>query len=462
MPHTLVVVMGLVLLVLMASWVVPSGEFLRTDKVVEGVRRTLTVPGSYHPLPKIRLGPQKALLAPLQGFSDGAGLIAFLLVIGGAFAVLDATGAVASGIRRLAAVLARRPGLEKFMIPVLMGIFSLAGSVFGMSEEVIPFVLIFVPLARGLGYDAVVGVAIPFLGAAAGFAAAFFNPFTVGIAQQLSGLPLFSGLGYRLFTWVLGTALVTAFVMVYAARVKRDPASSVVADLEAAETARGGGQEPTPWQASHGRVLGLFGAFMALLVWGTLKKGWYFEEIGALFLLMGMVLGLVGRLKGEAIARAFVAGAKDMVGVVLVVACAKALLVIAKDARILDTALYHAAGGLSRLPKAMAAPMMFLAQAGINLVIHSGTSQAALTMPIMAPLADLVGITRQTAVYAFQLCEFVNPILPTSAVTMGVLGAAKVPWERWARWFLPLLMLLMGLSILLLLPPVLLFRWGPF
>lgn len=463
MPHTLVVVMGLVVLVLALSWLVPSGEFQRVEAVVEGVKRTVTVPGSFQYLPKAHLGPQKLLLAPLQGFAEGAGLVAFLFVVGGAFAVLEQTGAVSAGIRRLAGLLAERPAYERFLIPAMMAAFSLAGAVFGMSEEVIPFILIFVPLARGLGYDAVVGVAIPFLGASAGFAAAFFNPFTVGIAQQLSGLPLFSGLPYRLLTWVLGTFVVTAFTMRYAARVKRHPETSVIRDLERAQAGTGPGVgQGELWTPRHGRVLALFAALLGLLIWGILRKGWFFEEIGALFFAMGILLGLVGGLSGDDIAKGFVAGAKDMVGVVLIVACAKALLVIAKDAHILDTLLFHAAAGVSHLPRGLAAPMMFLVQAVINFFIHSGTSQAALTMPIMAPLADLVGITRQTAVYAFQLCEFVNPILPTSAVTMGVLGAAKVPWDRWARWFLPLMGWLVGLSLLLLVPPVLIFRYGPF
>lgn len=463
MPHTLVVVMGLVALVLVLSWLVPSGEFQRVELVVEGVKRTVTVPGSFHYLPKAHLGPEKLLLAPLQGFADGAGLVAFLFVVGGAFAVLDQTGAVAAGIRRLAALLAERPVYERFLIPVMMAAFSLAGAVFGMSEEVIPFILIFVPLARGLGYDGLVGVAIPFLGASAGFAAAFFNPFTVGIAQQLSGLPLFSGLPYRLLTWVVGTVAVTAFTMRYAAKVKRDPEASAIRDLERAHAeAREGEAAAVTWTGRHGRVLGIFAAMLGVLIWGILRRGWFFEEIGALFFAMGLLLGLVGGLKADEIARGFVAGAKDMVGVVLIVACAKALLVIARDAHILDTLLFHAAAGVSHLPRALAAPMMFMVQAVINFFIHSGTSQAALTMPIMAPLADLVGITRQTAVYAFQLCEFVNPILPTSAVTMGVLGAARIPWDRWARWFLPLMGWLVVLSLLLLLPPVLMFRYGPF
>jgi uncharacterized ion transporter superfamily protein YfcC len=159
------------------------------------------------------------------------------------------------------------------------------------------------------------------------------------------------------------------------------------------------------------------------------------------------------------VARTFVTGAKDMVGVVFIVACARALLVIAQEAKILDTILYVASNTLSLLPRGVIAQVMFLIQCVINFFIHSGTAQAALTMPVMTPLADLVGITRQTAVYAYQLCEFINPILPTSAVTMGVLGAAKIPWERWARWFLPLMLILVVLSFLLLIPPVMMFRW---
>ncbi|HQK88931.1 MAG TPA: Na+/H+ antiporter NhaC family protein, partial [Acidobacteriota bacterium] len=200
---------------------------------------------------------------------------------------------------------------------------------------------------------------------------------------------------------------------------------------------------------------------MVLLVWGILEKQWYIEEIAALFLAMGLMLGAVAGLRPSRIARGFVTGAKDMVNVAFIIACGRALLIIAKDGQVLDTMLNAGVGLISALPLVVAAQMMFLVQSAINFFIHSGTAQAALTMPIMAPLADLLGLTRQTVVFAFQLCEFVNPILPTSAVTMGVLGVARVPWEKWARWFLPLMLILMALSLALLVPPVLL-RWGPF
>ena len=460
MPHTLVVVMALVILVLALSWVVPSGEYQRVKVETSQGSRSVTVDGTYHEVPKIRLGPEMVLQSPIKGFMDGALLICFLLMIGGSFAIFQETGAVEFGIRRLTDAITKRPHLEGLLIPALMVIFSLGGSVFGMSEEVIPFVIIFIPLARRLGYDSIVGVAIPFLGAAAGFAAAFFNPFTVGISQSIAGIPLYSGLAYRLVSWVVGTTVMIAYVMWYARRVRRNPEISPVRDIDLKrEAVVPADAAEAPWDARHAATLALFVASMVLLVVGVLKWQWYIDQIAVLFLGMGIVLGFAGGLGPSRVARTFVNGAKDMVGVVFIVACARALLVIAQDAKILDTMLYAASGTLAALPKGVIAQVMFLIQCVINFFIHSGTAQAALTMPIMAPLADLVGITRQTAVYAYQLCEFINPILPTSAVTMGVLGAGKIPWERWARWFLPLALILVVLSFALLVPPVLLFVW---
>ena len=457
MPHTLVIVGGLVVMVLILSWLIPSGAYQRID--TEG--RQVTVPGTYQRVEKNYLGPQWLLISPVKGFVDGALIIAFLLVIGGAFSVIQATGSIEFAIRKITAALTARPSLEKLIIPVLMVVFSLGGAIFGMAEETIPFVLISVPLALSLGYDSIVGVAIPYLGSAAGFAAAFFNPFTVGVAQGLVGLPLYSGLGYRLLTWVLGTGVTITWVMVYAARIKRRPEASPVYELDRMRD-RGGQAAiagPHAWTARRVLVIGLFVLSMCILVVGILTAHWFIEEICALFLATGLVIGAVAGLRSSQIAASFVAGAKDMVNVALIIACGRALLIIAREGHILDTILYASSNLISALPKVMAAQLMVLIQAGIDFFIHSGTAQAALTMPVMAPLADLTGITRQTAVYAYQLCEFINPILPTSAVTMGVLGAAKIPWDRWARWFFPLMLILVVLSFLLLIPPVLFFQW---
>jgi uncharacterized ion transporter superfamily protein YfcC len=463
MPHPLVLIYLLVIVMVVLTWIVPAGEFQRRETEVGGSRRLVTVPGTFRHVQPSPAGPQALLLAPIRGFQDGMLIIVFLLLIGGAFAVINESGAINLAIMKMTAAFSRHPHLHKFIIPSLMLVFSLGGAIFGMCEETIPFVLIFIPLALSLGYDSLVGVAIPFLGAAAGFAAAFFNPFTVGIAQGLSNLPLYSGLAYRLLAWALGTAATIAFVMAYAAKIKKNPRLSPVYELDRQRVplANADAAGPSAWNWRHRSVLLVFAAGIAALILGILLAGWYIEEIAALFFGMGLAAGLVAGMTPSRIAQNFVTGAKDMVGVAFVIACSRAILIVAQDGRILDTLLQSASGFISAFPRVVTAQMMFLTQCGINFFVHSGTAQAALTMPIMAPLSDLVHITRQTSVFAYQLCEFVNPILPTSAVTMGILGMARISWEKWARWFLPLMLVLMGLSMLLLIPPVLT-NWGPF
>ncbi len=462
MPHTLVIVGALIVVVLILSWLVPSGEFQRVEKVLsDGSRLRVPVDGTFQRLPKTYLGLQQLFLAPIKGFIDGAGLISFLFIIGGSFGIFQETGAVEQGIKRLTVHVRRHPFLELLFIPVLMTVFSLAGAVFGMAEELIPLVIIFIALSRALGYDSIVGTAIPFLGAAAGFACAFFNPFTVGVAQGIAGVPIYSGLAYRVCAWVVATSVVIAYVMIYAAKVRRNPALSPVRELDLARTTPAAAGADEAWNTSHVLSLLAFLGAVLLLVYGVLKFHWYLEPIAALFLVMGIVIGLLSRMGPSTIAKHFVTGAKDMVGVVFIVASARALLVIANQAQIMDTLLLYGSIAIGVLPKPVTAQVMFLVQCVINFFVHSGTAQAALTMPVLAPLSDLVGITRQTCVYSFALSELINPILPTSAVTMGILGAAKIPWEVWAKWFLPLMLILVVLAFLLLVPPTLLFHWGP-
>ncbi len=223
LPHTLVLIFILLLGVYLLSLLIPSGEFQRVKKNFQGVERQVTMPGTYRQIGKIHLGPEWLVIAPVRGFADGVLIISLVFIFGGVIAVMQSTGAIEAGIQRLSAFFARRRKLKRLVVPTLMIVFSLAGSTYGMSEESIPFVLIFIPLALSLGYDSIVGVSIPFLGAAAGFAAACFNPFTVGIAQGFSDLPLYSGLGYRLVLWLLGTAIIVAYVMVYAEKVRKRP-----------------------------------------------------------------------------------------------------------------------------------------------------------------------------------------------------------------------------------------------
>jgi uncharacterized ion transporter superfamily protein YfcC len=462
LPHTLVLIYLLVILVYLLALVLPSGEFDRTEKTVEGKPRLVIVPGTYHQIDKNWLGPEWLLIAPIRGFQDAALIIFLIFIFGGTFGILTRSGAIDAGIQRLAAFFGRKPKLRLLVIPVLMIIFSLAGSVYGMAEENIPFVLIFIPFALSMGYDSVVGVAIPFVGSAAGFAAAFFNPFTVGIAQGFADLPLYSGLVYRLLLWIITTVITIAFVMIYAEKVRKNPRLSPVYELDQERILQEEKTAGNPeWRTSHKLIIACLFAGIGFLIYGILAKGWYMEEIAALFLGIGLVSGFLARMKPSEIAINFIDGAKDMMNVALIISGGRAILIILQQAAALDTMLQGAAGLISAVPSILTAQIIFLVQAVINFFVHSGTAQAALTMPIIAPLSDLVGITRQTSVLAFQLCEVVNPILPTSAVTMGVLGVAKIPWEKWAKWFWPLMLILMLFSLLALIPPVLM-KWGPF
>ena len=461
LPHTLVLIYAMVILTVVATWIVPGGQYQRVEK--DG--RTVPVAGTFAFTSRNPQGLGALFVSPVKGFIDAAAIIAVVFVVGGAFSVIQKTGAVMAFIHNLALRFGQSRALRALLIPVTMIVFSLGGAVFGMCEETMPFVLIFVPLALSLGYDSIVGVAIPFVGAASGFAGAFFNPFTVGIAQGIAGLPIYSGIGYRVIIWALGTIIAIVVVMRYAARVRRNPRQSPTYDddLERREKLQLNlsPTEIVPLTPAHKRVLILFLAGMALLVFGILRFKWYINEIAGLFLALGVLSGFVGRLKAEDMARSFVEGAKDMVNAALIIGCARAILVVATDGKILDTTLFAMSRAIAHVHPILSAQMMFISQCIINFFVHSGTAQAALTMPIMAPLGELVGLTRQTSVFAFQLAEYINPILPTSGVTMGVLGLAQLRWEKWAKWLLPLVVIWVIFGLITLIPPILM-HWGPF
>jgi uncharacterized ion transporter superfamily protein YfcC len=452
--NTLVMIYAVVVLVAIATWIAPGGEYKR--EVKEG--RTLVIPGSFTYAPSVPQGVGAIFTAPVKGFMQAAHIIVFVFIIGGAFSVVQKTGAIAVAVRRVAYTFANKPHLQKFFIPTTMVFFSIGGTVFGMSEETMPFVLIFIPLAISLGYDSLVGTAIPFLGAAAGFAGATLNPFTVGIAQGIAELPLYSGLEYRIIIWCISTAGMATFVMLYASRIQKNPALSTVADIDQQRKHdfRLDGDEGVHFTGRQKLVLIVFAMTIVVLVFGILQYKWFITEIAGLFLALGIISGILGGLKAEELTESFKSGARDMMGVAFIIGLARALLVIAADGRVMDTLLYGLASLISGLHPIFAAQVMFVAHGVINFFVHSGSGQAALTMPVMAPLADVVGVSRQTAVLAFQFGDgWINPILPTSGVTMGVLGLAGIPWERWFKWMLPVQIFFFVTALLLLIPPFL-------
>jgi uncharacterized ion transporter superfamily protein YfcC len=457
LPNTFVLLFAILALIALSTWLVPGGQY--DTHMVNG--RALVDPASFHYVPSKPQGPVALMIAPIKGFVEAAQIIGFVLIVGGAFAVLQKTEAIDSMIKSVARAHTHSAFVRAALIPVFVTMFSLGGATFGMSEEAIPFILIFVPLALALGYDSIVGVSIPFVGSQVGFAAAFLNPFNVGIAQGIAGVPVFSGMGYRLIAWFAATAITIAFLMWYAARIKRNPLLSPTFELDqhkrketVPDTAEFAGMTRT-----HGAVLWLFVATLGTMVFGVVKYEWFIEELAALFLVMAIVVGIVGRLDTDQFVAAFMQGAKDMVTTGLVIALARGTVILARDAHIIDTMLHALTPLVQSSSPVFAAQKMFAIQTVINFFIHSGSGQAALTMPIMAPLADLVGVTRQTAILAFQFGEFTTPMIPTSGITVGVLALARIPWITWARWMVPLQLLYLVLALLLLIPPCLM-NWA--
>ncbi|MBN2415560.1 putative basic amino acid antiporter YfcC [bacterium] len=442
----------------MLTWVIPGGRYERT---VNQDGREIVVDDTFQLVDRDPQGVFALLQAPIKGIVQTARIIAFILLIGGVFGIIDKTKVITASILRAAHRLEERAYL---VVPAGMLLFSVFGAVFGMSEEVIPFVLIFIPLALSLGYDSIVGISIPFLGAGLGFAGAMLNPFTIGIAQGIAELPIFSGIGYRCAVWGVVTGAGILMVMRYAAGIKKAPEKSPVyeQDTQRRERLREEEAEQVQFGTGHRLIIGVFFLTIAMTIIGVMRYHWYIDEIAALFLGMGLVSGCIARLSLDEIAGSFIAGARDLVGAALIVGFARGILVIASDGMIIDTVMHALSATISRLHPVFGAQVMFIIQSVLNFFIPSGSGKAALTMPIMTPLADLTGITRQTAVLAYQLGDgLTNMIVPTSGVTMGVLGMAKIEWSVWAKWLYPLVLVLTLIGLVLMVPPVL-FRYGPF
>lgn len=449
MPNTFVLLFSLIALIAIATWFVPGGKY--ATHVVDG--KTVVDASSFQTIASQPQGFVAVMMSPIRGFVEAAQIIGFVLIVGGAFAVLQRTAAIDSMIKSVAQAHSSSALVRVLTIPVFVFLFSLGGASFGMAEEAIPFVLIFIPLALALGYDSIIGVAIPFVGSQVGFAAAFLNPFNVGIAQGIAGVPLFSGIGFRFIVWILATTITIVFLMWYAARIKANPRLSPTFALDQERRQLQQENSLTDFKGlttMHKSVLWLFLASLGAMVVGVVKYDWFVNEIAALFIVMAIVVGLVGRLSADEFVESFIQGAKDLVATALVIALARATVILARDAQIIDTMLFHLTPFVQSENSVFAAHKMFVIQSVINFFIHSGSGQAALTMPIMAPLSDLVGVSRQTAVLAFQFGEFTTPMIPTSGITVGVLALARIPWVTWAKWMLPLQLIYFVLALAML------------
>ena len=455
-PHTFTIVFGLIVLAAVLTWVVPAGEYTR---VVEGGREVV-LNDSFH---CVDAAPQtwQVFSALFNGFVDKADIIVFILMVGGAFWILNNSHAIDVGVmaflRRVQRLsrykLVSKLGVNNIIITLVMLLFSLFGAVFGMSEETIAFVVVFIPLAIQMGYDSIVGVCMCYVAAHVGFAGAMLNPFTVGIAQGIAGIPLFSGLEYRLFCWVVLTVIGIAFVLWYAARVKAKPDRSPVHKLDDYWRERASSTEQSTLTVRHILILILLLLTIVALVVGVLAWDWYIAEISALFLAMGILAGIIDRQTADDIAKLFLAGCKDILSAALVVGLASGIIFILRDGRIMDTLLYGLSRSLAHTGEVASLGVMYVFQTMLNIVMPSGSAKAALTMPIMTQFADLIGVSRQTTVLAFQFGDgFTNMLTPTSGVLIGVLGIARIPYGTWLKWVWRFIVGLIVVGFLLMLP----------
>ena len=428
-PNTYVIIACILVVCAALTWFVPGGQYVKGEDGTLTYESVKSVPQTWQILPAI-----------YHGFVKQAGIIVFILVVGGAFWLLNATGAVTAGIGRFIARVGKR---DKLVLAAVTVLFSLAGAVFGMSEETIPFVGIVVPLVVSMGYDAFMGMLVVYVASNVGFSSAFLNPFTVGIAQGMADLPLFSGMGYRIFCWAFLTILLTVFVVVYAHKTRKEPAAAVaVAD--------------TPLTHRQGWILGVLLLTVIFLIVGVACWDWYLPEITGLFLGMGIVCGIIAGFSANRIADELIAGAKDILSAALVVGFASGIIVLLQDGKVVDSILHTMQEGLDGTGRAGSLTAMYGIQALINFVIPSATAKAAITIPIMAPFSDMVGVSRQAMVLAFQFGDgFTNMLTPTSGVLMAALAMARIPYAEWVKWIWKMVAVLLVLGLLLLLPTVL-------
>lgn len=535
-PNTYVIIFTVILLCAAATWFVPGGEYVtlpaQETELPAGEVIDLYGSGPDSTIQQYREVPAEPqtwqiFSAIFKGIQQQAGIIAFVLIIGGTFWVINSTRAVESGIRSFIVRTRRlerhgffrKLGVGNLIIILIMLLFGLFGAIFGMSEETIAFTALIIPLAISLGYDSITGVCMCYVAAHVGFAGAMLNPFTVGVAQEMSGVPLFSGMGYRTFCWFILMAISIVFVLFYAGKVKRDPMKSPVHELDRhwreqlqdedtteeqdkprkaglsswlvfAATAVaallfcafyatgctvniGAVETDCPWlpwtvtgiylitalfslnNSDKMFILDMLLCSILFLILGVMGYGWYITEIASLFLALAIASGLAAGYRTDRLVKEFLDGAKDIFSAALVIGFAAGIVIILKDGRIMDTILHSMASGLGGSGKTAALASMYGIQTGINFFLPSATAKAAITMPVMSAFSDLIGISRQATVLAFQFGDgFTNMITPCSGVLLAVLSVAKIPYTVWVKWIWKFILVLVILGLLLLLPTI--------
>lgn len=448
-PTAFTVLFVLIIVVAGLTWVIPAGQY---DKVPnQALGKDVPVPGSYKQVDREPQGLKAIILAPIAGLYDpgtykanAIDVAVFVLIIGGFIGVVAKTGAINAGIT---GALVKLKGREKWMIPVLMTLFAAGGTTYGMAEETLAFYTIVIPIMIAAGYDSLTGVAIIMIGAAMGVLGSTVNAFATIIASDAAGVPFTDGMILRLIILIVGWLVCVAYVMRYAERVRIDPAKSIVADRKNENERHFLKEHPEgevlEFTGTRKFILLIFAATFAVMVWGVTNGGWWMAEMSGLFLVAAIVVGVIGRMGEEEFVTTFVDGAKELLGVALIIGVARGIVVIMDAGRITDTILFHSAQAAEGLSAIAFINMMYWLEVALSFFVPSSSGLAVLTMPIMAPLADFAGVGRDLVVTAFQSANgLVNFFNPTFAVVVGGLAIGRIPYERWLRFVLPLCLIL--------------------
>lgn len=450
-PTAYTILFALIALVALGTWIVPAGQYQRTENAELG--REVPIPGTYETVDANPQGIVEVFLAPIGGFynpdsykAQAIDVALFVIIIGGFLGVVTRTGAIDHAIERSMSAL---KGREIWMIPILMAFFAVGGTTYGMAEESLAFYGLLIPVMLAARFDAVVAVAVILLGAGIGVLGSTINPFATVIASNAAGIAFTDGLTLRVFILVTGWAICSAYVMRYAFKVRADPSKSIIADKknEIAARFKSDGHDPdAPLSRSQILTLIIFAATFAIMIWGVSSQGWWMDKMSALFIAASILVGVASWMGEEGFIDAFMAGAKDLLGVALIIGIARGIVVIMDAGKMTDTILHAGEGALSGLGPIGFIYTMFGIELGLSFLVPSSSGLAVLTMPIMAPLADFSDVDRSLVVTAYQSANgLVNLINPTFAVVMGALAIGGVPYQRWLRFMWPLLLVLVVL-----------------
>jgi len=413
------------------TYIIPAGQY---DRYIDNaIGREMVNPESYHSVENTPISLWNLLMSIPKGLDQAASIINFLFIIGGAFGVLQSTGALDAFINKCVKKL---QGRERLIIPFFLIFWALGGSILGNFEECLAFVPMQIMLCLALGFDSIVGLALGLCGVCVGYMGAIMNAFTIGIAQQIAGLPIYSGMGFRLITWSVMLIAAIIYIWNYAGKIKKDPTKSLMYHEDLNSKFREQKIEDVNFKKEHKLVLFIFLIGIIIIIFGVIKYEFYITEMSAVFVGLSIIMGLVGGLKLNGTVEAFIQGCHNLLYACICVGIARALTIVMTDGKMLDVIVHFATYLLNGLPNLIKAPSMFIVQSIINILIPSGSGQAVVTMPIMIPIADVIGITRQTAVLAFQMGDGItNLFTPTSASLMAGLAIAGVSWGKWMKWF---------------------------